>query len=163
MQMEIRRELSLVREQCHKADKSDSDIMGDLILAKNSVASLTAKVDADNKLIASLQKSTASDRKSLEDLSTSVATLKSASTTNSGLDNLPRDLEALKKEVATVGSNVESIRTEAKESATKISDLETKNKEIDKKLSTLVIGSQGVKELNDSVVIFRGDLAKVKR
>lgn len=162
MQMEMRRELSLVREQCHKADKSDSDIMGDLILAKNSVASLTAKVDADSKLIASLQMSTESDRKSLDDLSASVATLKTASTTTSGLDNLPRDLEGLKKEVATVGSNVESIRTDAKQSASKISDLETKNVEIEKKLSTLLIGSQGVKDLNESVVIFRDDLAKVK-
>lgn len=162
MQMETKRELSLLRQQCRRADKSESDVLGDLIESKNRVDALAAKEDAAAKRLLDIETAATNDRKSLDELRASMKALKASVTTASGLDNLPRDLEALQKEVATVGSNVESLRAEAKQTSAKVKQLAIKNEEIQKELAAKATESQVAKDANASMALIKNELAKLK-
>ena len=169
MQMELKRELSLLREQVGHAGESDRGVVADLVGLKNRVQALTTAKDADEKTLAGLESSMTNDRKRVAEVGAGLAALRKSATSASASDlaNLPRELESLKQEVATVGGNVAAQQEAAKATAAKILELRAKDAAAEKKmaaLTALTAGSTaGVKEINASLAEVKGKVDRLQR
>jgi len=163
MQMELKRELSLFREQLRNAGESDRGVVGDLVGVKNRVEALAKAEEAEAKTLTDLEKSMTNDRKRVAEVEAGLAALKKSATSASDLANLPRELESLKKEVATVGGNVAARQEEAKATTAKIQELRAQDEAAAKKLTALTAGATaGVKEINASLAEVKGKLDRLQ-
>ena len=161
--MELKRELSLLRDQIQHAGEKESGVDGELIDVKNKVGALSTKEAADAKTLASLQTTMTETRQAMEEVKSSMAALKTSVASASELDNLPRELQSLKKEVATVGSNVASLRDETKKTASSVTELKAEVDALEKKVASNVIGSATVNAMNDSVAEIKSTAEKLTR
>jgi len=163
MQMELKRELSLLRDQIQHAGEKESGVDGELIDVKNKVGALSTKEAADAKTLASLQTTMTETRQAVEEVKSSMTALKKSVASASELDNLPRELQSLKKEVATVGSNVASLRDETKKTASSVTELKTKVEALEKKVTSDAAKGGNVDALNDSVTEVKSAAEKLTR
>ena len=161
--MELKRELSFLREQIKHAGDKESGVDGELIDVKNKVGALSTKEAADAKTLATLQTAMSDNQKAVDEVKSSLAALKTSVASASELDNLPHELQSLKKEVATVGSNVASLRDETKKTASSVKELQTKVGDLGKKLAAHAVEGGVVKDMNTSVAEIKDTVEKLSR
>ena len=163
MQMELKRELSFLREQIQHGGEKDTSVDAELVKLTNILNAQKLKEKTDAETIGKIQASMTKERKEMEEMKSSLTALQKSVLSEQERQNLPQELQSLKKEVATVGSNVASLKDATKKTATTAKESAAKVAELEKKLASEAVQAAVVKDINASVDGLKAAVAKLTK